>query len=314
MEAVRDKSDKIRELNIAYLGQLQQLGLGTDGGINTNKSFQEINQATLRLREIIGKIEDFSHYSCIDDRFCIGNCGNGAVLLRPGQAGGTLAPTMAALYANSDIATVISNKDPNGLIWDTNSEICKLIEVFFSSHTGGCGAAAKLLKSTETIYSSESLKKATKTLMLSLHDDSDYGGFAFNDDQYDAIRENAGLLLPTLDEWKPEDFTQKTKDAEPVGVEELEHDDRLPHHGHKSDVIFVIKGGGVSIPRHLIPSIGLSGGFVWNVDESLRTSKLLAGHKGREEANKALMANIAWHLATADSLIENQHLVLVSAN
>jgi hypothetical protein len=297
-------------IKLDYLGLLSDFGLSTKGGIKTSITRAEAIEAMSALDQILRTIEDFNHYSCIDDRLCIGNADNTSHMVRAGQAGGSLAPAITAILAGSKDFVDLSVDDINDQIWKTSENIGNILNVFPSSHTGGCGACVKLPNSSAWIAEGR-VSSAVNQFSDFLKAKTNFEVMQFNSDSTDEIVNNAQLLLPKLSGWNPQGFTEQVTQDEPYGVEELNADLSHPYHGHESDVLIILNKPGLSIPRNLIKELGLRGGFVWNIDESVRIANVVAGYQGNHAVDKALMANIAYHFATAGILNEDQHIFYV---
>lgn len=121
------------------------------------------------------------------------------------------------------------------------------------------------------------------------------------------VRENAGKTASFLESkgWDGQKYVDGVIEENPRGVEDLavDHDDDK-FHGHKEGAILV------AIGDETYPE---DDDFVWNLKVSKRVAEALAGQRGREGYQQALIAEVAKHMAVSSRLASTETPVMIIA-
>jgi hypothetical protein len=164
-----------------------------------------------------------------------------------------------------------------------------------SAHLGGCGGANGEVDDNEAINTNPNILAAVKTFM-EIPEVREYLGVGYNDELGERIRVNAGKTAQMLKKagWVGQKYVDSVVETNPRGVEELEvdHDDEK-FHGHKENGLAVIIGD---------KTLDVDNEFVWNLKASKEAARALAGQRGEEGYQQALIAEIAKHFAVANRL------------
>ena len=94
--------------------------------------------------------------------------------------------------------------------------------------------------------------------------------------------------------WDGQKYVEGVASEYPENVEELDVDENDPaHHGHKESRIIIVIGD---------KTIAEDNAFVWNLKATKEIAEKLAGQRGTEGYQQALIADIAKHLAVSSRL------------
>ena len=131
-------------------------------------------------------------------------------------------------------------------------------------------------------------------------------GVTYDEQLGKKVAENAGKTARYLRKngWDGQQYVDGDRKKNPHGDEDLavdNHDERF--HGHKERVVAAVLGD---------KTLAVDDIFVWNVQASIEAAKALAGQRGEEGYQQALIAEFAKHLAVCYRLPSNKTpLVLI---
>jgi hypothetical protein len=322
-EFVKDRTfnmEKTLERKVILVGRLGQIGtpkhkLGNKEGIPSRyrmaspEELQEMAEAAARKLLLP---TDLKATGCIDGRKKLRNMDGSAPEVRLRRVGGSASNLGVALNAGAAFIDTLDPASPlESQIDAIDAHVMDLTGFERSAHTGGCGGAGGEVEDNEMINSDPAILAATKAFLeipevraylLEGHEadfeDSESGETLplFDDTLAEEVREAAGKTAQFLKAkgWDGKKYVDGVVDDNPRGVEDLEvdHDDHK-YHGHKEGSILVVLGD---------ETYAEDDDFVWNLKASKMVAEALAVGHGRDGYVRAIIAEIAKHMATSSRL------------
>lgn len=287
-----------REKTAMVLGRLDDLGLGNAGGgipsSLAEASSEALDEQAEHDLESLVDPTDLSCTACIDGRPTKCNADGSAPEIRLRHAGGTLALDTAL---NSD-ASIVDTFDDTMSIGHQTHLVDELIGGR-SAHLGGCGAANGEIIDNRAINENPKLLAAAKVLM-EIPEVKDYFGIDYSDELGERVRENAAKTADYLESkgWDGQKYVDGVVSEYPENVEDLEVDENdHEFHGHRESRIIIVIGD---------KTVAEDNAFVWNLKATKDIAEKLAGQRGKEGYQQALIADIAKHLAVSSRLAHTQ--------
>ena len=308
MQNTATEIEKTQETTIEFVGRLSDLGIGNPDGIPSeyaNYDNAQLQEVAERLSERLVEPTDLTATACIDGRYTKSNVDGSTPEVRYRRVGGSASNFGVALNANASIINTLSQEA-------TLSQEINQVDMYLadktgyerSAHTGGCGGANGEIQDNQAISTNPAVLAATKTFM-EIPVVKEYFGTGYNDDLEESIRENAGLTTEYLqaNNWDGQKYVDGVIHDNPRGVEDLavDHDD-AKFHGHKEKTLTIIIGE---------QTLNDDDEFVWNLKPSKQVAQALAGQRGNEGYQQALMAEVAKHIAVAHRLPSDKTPVIL---
>lgn len=287
------------ENKVEFVGRLGDLGIGNPDGVPSEYADYDDNQlqeVAERLAERLVEPTDISATACIDGRRTVKNMDGSAPEIRLRRVGGSASNFGVALNANASVINTLSQEATLGQeIEQVDAYVCEHTGFERSAHAGGCGGANGEIDDNEAINANSVILEATKSFM-EIPAVKDYFGVGYNDELEESVRENAGLTAEYLraNNWEGQEYVDGVIQDNPRGVEDLEvdHEDEK-FHGHKEKTLTIVIGD---------KTLDANDEFVWNLKASKQVAEALAGQRGGEGYQQALMAEVAKHIAVAHRL------------
>lgn len=286
------------KVTVAYLGRLRDLDLGNPDGIPSRlagASHKELELFGERLLKSTRPVTDFTHDGCKDGRHVICNLDGSAPEVRERHVSGTASDTEIAMNAGSPVFDVLA---PDASLSETIDAVTTYVERRSgkkrSAHTEGCGGANGAILHNELIGTSAAPLAATKALM-DLPTVRERTGVMYDETLAAAVREQAQKTAQWLraNGWNGQAYVDKASHKEPVGVEKLKGgDDRFS--GHAEDALVIDLRDGVVVT--------LDDVFVVSLSAIIKKAEALGGENGDAGFARALIADIAKHMAVAKVL------------
>lgn len=290
--------EKREAIKIAYLGRLEDLGLGNPDGIPSKLA--EATEADLelfgeRLLASSKPIEDFEHDSCIDGRHTNNNGDGSKAQVRERHVSGSASNVEIAMNAGASVLDTV----PEGA---SLAETVETIDDFVSAmsgkkrsaHTEGCGGANGAIVHNQLIASDEAPLKATEAVM-SIPEVQTLTGTDYQAELGEAVRSQASKTAAWLEanNWVGRTYVESVGKNEPAGLEELQGGDDA-FHGHAEDALVIdLRANEV---------VSLDDVFVVSMSAIIKKAEALAGQRGEAGYTQALIADIAKHMAVAKVL------------
>lgn len=300
------EQEATREVEVMYIGRLGDLDLGNPDGIPSelaDSSEEEVAAYGEKLKDALDYITDFTHLSCIDGRCVVCNADGSSPEIRPRQVGATGKRVEVAILADAPVMDTVPEEAELDETTEILDEHCERINgIKPSAHEGGCGSLNGAVEDGDAITEIPAIMKATETF-LSLPVVSDFTGVAFNAVAGEKVVANGSKMSGYLrsKNWVGQNYVDKVKSHEPVGVETLVvNTDR--HKGHKENAVVFVLSKDRSISEKKLAELNLGDVFVINVDQSVVEATALAGDRGMEGVQQALIADTAKHMAVANRL------------
>ena len=286
------------KVTVTYLGRLKDLGLGNPEGIPSklaDASREELELFGERLLESSKPVSDFEHDGCLDGRCVLCNADKSEPEVRERHVSGTASDTEIAMNAGSPVLDTLR---ADASLADTIDAVTKYVQQRSgkkrAAHTEGCGGANGAIVHNELIGNDPAPLDATKAL-LEIPAVVDRTGVKYDETLADEVRQQAPKTAAWLrtNGWNGQTYVDKTAKHEPSGVEELQGgDDAL--RGHAEDALVIDLREGVVVT--------LDNVFVASISAIIKKAQALGGENGDEGYTKALIADIAKHMAVAKVL------------
>lgn len=290
--------EKRETVKVAYIGRLEDLGLGNPDGIPST-----LAEATESDLELFGErllasskpIEDFEHDSCIDGRHTNHNADGSQAQVRERHVSGSASNVEIAMNASASVLDTV----PNGA---SLGETVDIIDDFVaaasgkkrSAHTEGCGGANGAIVHNQLIGNDEAPLRATEAVM-GIPAVRDLTGTEYQVELGEAVRAQAAKTAAWLEanNWTGQTYVESVSKNEPAGLEELQGGDGA-FHGHAEDALV--------IDLRADEVVSLDDVFVVSMNAIVKKATALAGQRGEEGYTQALIADIAKHMAVAKVL------------
>ena len=302
------ETEKTLENTVEFVGRLNDLSIGNPDGIPSEYAEyndDQLQEVAERLAERLVEPTDLSAAARIDGRRTKQNMDGSAPEVRLRRVGGSASNFGVALNANASVINTLSQEDSLGQeIEQVDAYISEHTGFERSAHAGGCGGANGEVSDNEAIHSNPVILSATKSFM-EISAVKEYLGAGYNDELEESVRENAGLTAEYLraNNWEGQKYVDGVIQDNPRGVEDLEvdHEDEK-FHGHKEKTLTIIIGD---------KTLDANDEFVWNLKASRQVAEALAGQRGGEGYQQALMAEVAKHIAVAHRLASDKTPVVL---
>lgn len=287
--------EKTRERTGQFIGRLGDLGLGNPDGIPSyyaDKTPEELNEIAHEQAQKLVAPTDLSCTACIDGRCTLHNADGSPTAIRLRRVGGSASDLGVALNAE---ASVIDTLDSSAPLEDDILAIEQLMGDP-SAHLGGCGGANGEVDDHELIHTDPTILAAVKVFM-EIPQVKEALGVGYSDTLGERVQENAGKSAAFLRAkgWNGQAYVDGVVERNPSGVEVLEVDaEDEKFHGHKEPAVAIILGD-ETMPLDY-------DGFVWNVQATKQAAEKLAGQRGLEGYQQAVIAEIAKHMAVCKRL------------
>ncbi len=278
-----------------YVGRLGDLGLGNPEGIPSRYaeySKEQLDEIAEQNARSLTEPTDLSCTACIDGRCTLHNADGSPAEVRKRRVGGSASNLGVMLNADASVTAT----------FDMNASIGELVQIADdaagerSAHTGGCGGANGEITDNELIATEPKIMAAVKALMA-IPAVREALGFDYSEVLGQRVVDNAGKTAVFLRAkgWDGQRYVDGVLAQNPRGVEELEvdHDDHK-FHGHKEPSVSIVLGNKTMPLDH--------DGFVWNVEATLEFAEQVAGQRGDEGFQQAVIADIAKHMAVCKRL------------
>lgn len=287
--------EKTRERTGKFIARLGDLGLGNPDGIPSyyaTKSPEELNEIAQENAQKLIVPNDLSCAACIDGRCTLHNADGSPASVRLRRVGGSASDLGVALNADATIIGTLSSDAP---LEDDLIAIERLMGNP-AAHLGGCGGANGEVADHELIHEDPAILSAAK-IFMELPEVKEYFGIGFSDELGERVRSNAAKSAQFLRSkgWDGQAYVDGVKERNPRGVEVLEVDaDDHKYHGHKEPSVTIVIGDETMPLDH--------DGFVWNLAATKQAAEKLAGQRGQEGYQQALIADVAKHMAVCKRL------------
>jgi hypothetical protein len=287
--------EKTRERTGLFVGRLGDLGLGNPDGIPSyyaDKTPDELNEIAHEQAQKLVAPADLRCTACIDGRCTLHNADGTPATTRLRRVGGSASDLGVALNAE---ASIIDTLDSGASLEDDILAVERLMGNP-SAHLGGCGGANGEVDDHELIHDDLAILAAVKVLM-EIPQVKEELGVGFDDVLGERVRANAGKSAAFLREkgWNGQAYVDGVVERNPHGVETLEVDsDDEKYHGHKEPAVAIVLGE-ETMPLDY-------DGFVWNIRATKQAAEKLAGQRGLEGYQQAIIADIAKHMAVCKRL------------
>lgn len=287
--------EQTRERTGQFVARLGDLGLGNPDGIPSyyaDKTPEELDDIAHEQAQMLVKPTDLSCTACIDGRCTLHYADNSPAAIRLRRVGGSASDLGVALNAE---ASIVDTLDGNAPLEDD----ILVVERFMgdpSAHLGGCGGANGEIDDHELIYNTPAILSAVKVFM-EIPQVKETLGVGYSDELGARVQANAAKSAAFLREkgWNGQAYVDGVVERNPGGVEVLEVDtEDQKFKGHREPAVAIILGD---------ETMPLSyDGFVWNVLATKQAAEKLAGQRGLEGYQQAVIADIAKHMAVCKRL------------
>ena len=286
--------EKTHERTGQYLGRLKDFGFVNPDGIPStyaDYTDDQLHEKAQELAESLVEPTDRLITSCIDGRKVLQNADGSMPEIRYRRVGGTASDLAVAMNAESALLEVIDQNDTIGHQVDTLADITGQL----SAHLGGCGGANGEVDDDRAIADDPNIMNASGAL-ISIPAVSKDLNIAFNQSVGDRIRETAAGTAAFLAEkgWDGQAYVDGACRKRPGAVEDLDVDPADRFKGHKEPCLSIILG------KETLPLD--YDGFAWNLEASKNAAKALSSQAGQAGYERALVADIAKHMAVASRL------------
>lgn len=287
--------EQTRELTGQFVARLGDLGLGNPDGIPSyyaDKTPEELNEIAHEQAQKLVAPTDLSCTACIDGRCTLHYADGSEAAIRMRRVGGSASDLGVALNAE---ASIIDTLDSGAPLEDDILAIEQLMGDP-SAHLGGCGGANGEINDHELIHDNPAILAAVKVFM-EIPEVIEALGVGYNDALGERVRENAGKSAAFLRAkgWDGQAYVDGVVERNPQGVEVLEVDtEDQKFKGHREPALAIILGD-ETMPLDY-------DGFVWNVQATKQAAEKLAGQRGLEGYQQAVIADIAKHMAVCKRL------------
>jgi hypothetical protein len=295
--------------SVRFIGRLQDLGIGNPSGIPSELADADNERLTEygeKIMESLDDVTDLSHYGCIDGRFCKCNADGSKPEVRRRQVGGTGLLPEVALNSDASILDTIEDKDDVGNVVNViEADYQAKTGVKRSAHLGRCGGVLGAVVDNRAISENPAIMDTVEAIM-SLPEVIEYTDVPYDNKAAAHVSERAGMTADWLElhGWDGETYVDGVREEEPAGVEDLEVEDD-EYGGHKEPAIAIVVSRGEvkkSLSEAKMKELGITAPFVINIDASVDMAEAMSGQQGEEGKKKALIANLAKHVAVANRL------------
>lgn len=296
--------EKTRERTGKFIARLGDLGLGNPEGIPSyyaTKTPEELNEIAHENAQKLTEPTDLSCAACIDGRCTLHNADGTPAAVRLRRVGGSASDLGVALNAEASIVGLL---DSDASL-DDDLAIIERLMGDPSGHLGGCGGANGEVADHELINEVPAILNATK-IFMELPEVKEYFGVGYDDELGERVRANAAKTAQFLRAkgWDGQAYVDGVKERNPAGVEVLEVDaDDHKFHGHKEPSVTIIIGDETMPLDH--------DGFVWNLLATKLAAQKLAGQRGQEGYQQAVIADVAKHMAVCKRLPSQETAVML---
>lgn len=299
MQGNQIETEKSREYQGKFIARFKDLGIGNPEGIPTKyatTSTEELQELAEKQTEQLVEVTDLSAAACIDGRKTLANADNSTPEIRLRRVGGSASNFGVALNAQASIVDTLSpDSTLNEQIKLVDDEVAQLTGFERSAHQGGCGGAGGEIEDNEAIATNPNILKATEAFM-EIPEVKEYFGVGYSQILGDNVRQTATKTaeLQRTEGWNGQAYVDGVTAENPSKVEilEVDHDDEK-FHGHKEGSLVAIIGD---------ETFAADNEFVWNLKASKQVAQALAGERGEEGYQQALIAEVAKHISVGDRL------------
>jgi hypothetical protein len=311
MQKSQIEMESSREYTGTYIANFKDLGLGKPDGVPTKyagASKELLQEVAEHHAEKLVPVTDIDATGCIDGRKTLSNADESMPQKRLRRVGGSASNYGVALNAGASIVDTLSPDSSLGeQVNAVDEEVSQLTGFERSAHQGGCGGANGEIADHEAISTNPAILAATKTFM-EIPAVKAYFEVGYSDELGEKVRENAAKTAELLkaEAWNGQTYVDGVTKENPGKVEILQVDPNdEKFHGHKENTLTVVIGD---------ETLDMDDEFVWNLKASKKVAKALAGERGVEGYQQALISEVAKHISVGNRLCNEDTPIIIVAS